>query len=167
MREGCKDARWKLIGGSAEIAASFRRTPTSVFRKMHHWRLRDKAERAKPMRLVVACCSVTIAIALSGCSSGTRKSTTADLPSSVDSGVGSQYGNYAAQTAGETRGPDGERCVVFDWDRPLVKGQAVRVRSASCESKDVPGRMVSRELSRTVIPMSKSNLNGGQEQARQ
>jgi hypothetical protein len=114
------------------------------------------------MRLVVACCSVPIALALSGCAS-----TPAKLPLNVGNGVGSQYGNYAAQMDGEMRGPSGERCVIFNWDRPLTKDLAIRLRSASCESKDDPGRMVSTEISRMVIPTSESNLKDEQDEARQ
>jgi hypothetical protein len=86
---------------------------------------------------------------------------------SVGNGVGSQYGNYAAQMDGEMRGPSGERCVIFNWDRPLTKGFAIRLRSASCESKERPGWMVCTEISRTVIPISESNLKDEQDQARQ
>ena len=56
------------------------------------------------------------------------------------------------------RGSEGERCIVFDWDRPFAKGLAIRMQSASCESKERPGRMVGRELSRTIIPIEESNL---------
>ncbi len=115
------------------------------------------------MRLAVACCSVSIALALSGCSSPPA----ANLPPSVGNGVGSQYGNYAAQMDGETRGPSGERCVIFNWDRPLTKDLAVRLRSASCETKERPGWMVGTEISRTVIPMAESNMKDEQDEARQ
>jgi hypothetical protein len=86
---------------------------------------------------------------------------------SVGNGVGSQYGNYAAQMDGEMRGPSGERCVIFNWDRPLTKDLAIRLRSASCESKERPGWMVCTEISRTVIPISGSNLKDEQDGARQ
>lgn len=108
------------------------------------------------MRLMVVC-SVLIAVALSACSSA-GSAPAAKRPLNVGTGVGSQYGNYAAQMDGEMRGPSGERCVIFNWDRPLTNELAIRVRSASCESKDRPGRMVCTELSRTVIPISQSNL---------
>jgi hypothetical protein len=72
--------------------------------------------------------------------------------------VGSQYGNYAAQVEREMLGDRGERCVVFNWDRPLTNELAIRLTSASCESKDHPGLMTSHEISRTVIPLSDSNL---------
>ena len=106
------------------------------------------------MRLVVACSSIAIAWALSGCSS----TPASNVPLNVGGGVGSQYGNYAAQMAGEMRGPSGERCFLFNWDRPLTKDLAIRYTSASCESKEHPGRMVCTEISRTLIPISASNL---------
>jgi len=109
------------------------------------------------MRRLGACCSLATALALSACSSaGTAPAV--DLPLGVGNGLGSQYGNYAAQMNGEMRGPSGERCVIFNWDRPLTKDLAVRLRSASCESKERPGWMVGTEISRTVIPISESNL---------
>jgi hypothetical protein len=113
------------------------------------------------MRLLVACCSVSIALASSGCSSIPA----ANLPMSVGNGLGSQYGNYAARMDGEMRGPSGERCVIFNWDRPLTKDLAIRLRSASCESKERPGWMVSREISRTVMPISESYLKDEQGEA--
>ena len=118
------------------------------------------------MRLVLVCCSVATALALCDCSSRAR-APSAKLPLSIAHGSGSEYGNYAAQAGGEMRGPAGERCVIFDWDRPLTNDRAVRVRSQSCESKERPGQMVSTEISRTFIPLSQSNLKGEQGQARQ
>ncbi|HVJ36085.1 MAG TPA: hypothetical protein VND94_23470 [Terriglobia bacterium] len=106
---------------------------------------------------------ISVAAALSGCAATGRISPAAlppaTLPPSVGNGTGSQYGNYAAQAAGEMRGPAGERCVVFNWDRPLTQGFVLRLRSASCESAERPGWMIARELSRSVIPMSQSYLN--------
>ena len=104
------------------------------------------------MRLAVACCSVSMALAMSGCSS------TGSAPQNFGDGVGSQYGNYAAQTDGDMQGPAGERCVVFNWDRPLTKDLAIRLRSASCESKQHPAWMDTRDISRVVIPLSESNV---------
>jgi len=77
---------------------------------------------------------------------------------SVENGLGSQYGNYAAQEEGETRGASGERCVLFNWDRPLSAGFVIRVQSESCESKEHPGRMVASERSRLIVPVTLSNL---------
>jgi len=107
------------------------------------------------MRLAVVGCAGSIGLALCGCASAPPPVLP---PLSVEHGLGSEHGNYAAQADGEMRGPAGERCVVFNWDRPLSNGMVVRLRSASCESKDHPGRMVATELSRTIIPMAESNL---------
>lgn len=102
----------------------------------------------------VACCVAGFVLALSGCTATPR----AGLPLNYGNGVGSEHGNYAAERDGETRGPAGERCVVFHWDRPLSRDLAVRLTSASCESREHPNRMTSTEMSRTVIPLSDSNL---------
>jgi hypothetical protein len=73
--------------------------------------------------------------------------------------VGSEHGNYPTEEAGETRGPDGERCVLFNWDRPLTPELAVRYRSMSCESKDRPGGwMLPKDLGHVIIPIGESNL---------
>jgi hypothetical protein len=106
------------------------------------------------MRLVVVGCCGSIALALAGCASAPA----VELPVNVGNGLGSQYGNYGAQADGEAVGPAGERCIVFDWDRPISRDRAIRTKSESCESQERPGVMVAREISRTVIPMSQSNL---------
>ncbi|HEY4134363.1 MAG TPA: hypothetical protein VGO34_04030 [Alphaproteobacteria bacterium] len=114
------------------------------------------------MKFAPACCFV--ALSLAGCAA------TKDAPPvalNVGNGVGSQYGNYAAQVDGEMRDAAGERCVVYNWDRPLASDLAVRVKSASCESRDHPGWMSAREISRTVIPMSASNLKDEESDAGQ
>jgi hypothetical protein len=113
------------------------------------------------MRLMAALCSLSVTIAMSGCSSTGR------APLSFGNGLGSEYGNYAAQIDGEMRGPSGERCVIFNWDRPLTKDLIVRLRSASCESKAHPHWMECMEISRTVLPMSESNLKDEQNAASQ
>ncbi|PWC39528.1 hypothetical protein [Azospirillum sp. TSO35-2] len=100
------------------------------------------------MRVVVAGCVVSVGIALSGCS--------ATGPAPLN--VGSLNGNYAAEMEGEMRGPAGERCFVFTWDRPLTAELVVRLRSASCESREHPNWMTSTELSRTVVPVAQSAL---------
>jgi hypothetical protein len=107
-----------------------------------------------------------MALALSGCASPETPAAS-NLPLSIGNGVGSQYGNYAAHLDGEMLGPSGERCVIYNWDRPLTKDLAIRLRSASCESRERPGWMVCRELSRTIIPISESGLKDGQDDARQ
>ncbi len=74
--------------------------------------------------------------------------------SAMGGGVGSQYGNYADQVDGEMTGPKGERCVIHTWDRPLTVNSIVRVRSASCESRENPGQMTSTEISREVVAIA-------------
>jgi hypothetical protein len=114
------------------------------------------------MRLVVACFTVTMA--LSGCTSAPPPPAP-DLPLSVGNGIGSEHGNYAARLDGEMRGPSGERCVIYNWDRPLTKDLAVRLRSSSCDAKERPGWMLAKEISRTVIPIAESNLKDEQDEA--
>ena len=80
------------------------------------------------------------------------------LPPSIGNGHGSQYGNYAAEPDGEFTGEHGERCVAFNWDRPIGGGLAIRIRSASCDSAERPGWMTCHDISRTVIPIAESNL---------
>lgn len=118
------------------------------------------------MRPAVACGALAMAWALSGCASPGETAPAAGPALAVGHGLGSQYGNYAAQVAGETLGPAGERCVIFNWDRPLREGLAIRVRSASCESPERPGRMVCREISRTVMPVAETNLKAERDDAR-
>ncbi|PWC80598.1 hypothetical protein TSH100_29395 [Azospirillum sp. TSH100] len=89
---------------------------------------------------------------LSGCSSPERRT------QSFGDGIGSEQGNYAAQIDGETRDEAGMRCVIVNWDRPLTRDLVVRLRSASCESKQHPFWMESREISRSVIPRGNSVL---------
>jgi hypothetical protein len=80
------------------------------------------------------------------------------MPPTVGNGLGSEFGNYAAQEDGEVKGEHGERCVAFNWDRPFRDGLAIRYRSASCESTERPGWMVCHDISRTIIPIGESNL---------
>lgn len=103
-----------------------------------------------------------LALGLAACGSSSSN----DMrPMNVDNGVGAQYGNYAAQPGGTVKGPDGKPCEVFNWDRPIGNGQAIRVRSASCPDPDHPGSMISHEISRDVISLSDSTLAPDQEGA--
>lgn len=113
------------------------------------------------MRRFIVYLPVGMVLALSACASAPEVPPPSPIPLAVDAGLGSQHGNYAAQADGQTTGPYGEHCTVFNWDRPLDAESAVRLRSASCESLDRPGRMVARELSREVIPLTESNLRSG------
>lgn len=108
------------------------------------------------MKRVVGCCVAAAGVALAGCAS--TPTPPPEPPLYLDNGRGSQFGNYSAHAMGETRGAAGERCVTFDWDRPVSSGFAVRYTSESCESKERPGWMVARQLSRRLIPLSESRI---------
>jgi hypothetical protein len=99
---------------------------------------------------------IIITASLAGC--GTKPPATPSPPPAIGNGRGSQYGNYAAQADGEFKGERGERCVAFNWDRPIGDGLAIRIRSASCDSAERPGWMICHDISRTVIPIAESNL---------
>ena len=106
-------------------------------------------------------CLLLAALAISGCAPTAPAppvQPSRTLPSGVDGGLGSQHGNYAARTTGAIPGPDGEQCILFQWDRPVSGTHAVRYVSASCPSKERPGRMVARQISRSIVPLSESHL---------
>src|SRR6185437_126051 len=113
------------------------------------------------MRTSLAMSAIAFATMLSGCSSTNTSAISpppSGLPHDVGNGVGSQYGNYVMQPAGETHDSAGNRCVVFNWDRPLNKDFAIRYSSNSCESKVHPEWMTTTAYTRSVIPISQSNL---------
>lgn len=114
------------------------------------------------MRFRAGCCA--LAITLSACSSGDvlRPNIDPRLPLNVENGIGSERGNYEMRPAGETRDAAGNRCVVFNWDRPLNRAYVIRYSSASCESKEHPVRMHATPYTRTIIPISESNLKSEQ-----
>lgn len=104
------------------------------------------------MKLAVLGSTLALTALLSACNGQQEAPVTNH--SAMGNGVGSQYGNYVDQADGEMRGPNGERCVVHTWDRPLTATSIIRVRSASCESRENPGQMVSSEISREVVPVA-------------
>jgi len=108
------------------------------------------------MRWMLAGSALALSCALSGCVSPATSPSSS--PMMIDNGAGSQHGNYAARMDGDMRGPNGERCVVFNWDRPLSKDFALRLRSASCESPSHPGRMTCIELERSLVPLAESSV---------
>lgn len=110
------------------------------------------------MKPIVVCCAVLAAAISSSCTATRQAPPAVTLPLNVGNGVGSQNGTYAAQSDGEMLGSSGERCIIYNWDRPLAPGLALRLRSASCASAERPGQFVAREISRTVIPIAESNL---------
>lgn len=118
------------------------------------------------MRRTLAWC--VLATALSACSSTqSPDSSAARLPLSVGNGIGSQYGNYAMRPGGETQDAEGNRCYVFNWDRPLNGRFAIRYTSSSCESKVHPIWMSATPYVRTVIPIGESNLQAEPKQSDQ
>ena len=87
------------------------------------------------MRLTIACCAT--ALLLSDCASNAPLQD-GRLPPEIGNGIGSQYGNYEMRPAGETRDVAGNRCVTFNWDRPLNKDFAIRYATLSWSSKSIP-----------------------------
>ena len=112
------------------------------------------------MRLVASTC--VLALVLSGCATSLRQPKAVDLPLDIGGGIGSQFGNYEMRPAGETRDAKGNRCEVFNWDRPLNRNFAVRYSSESCESKEHPIWMNTTPYIRKVIPIAESNLTSAQ-----
>jgi hypothetical protein len=109
------------------------------------------------MRPAIVCSA--LALALSACSStNVPLSPAAQLPPDVANGAGSQHGNYEMVPAGETRDAAGDRCYIYNWDRPLNKNYAIRYSSASCESKAHPIWMSTTPYVRSIVPLSQSNL---------
>jgi hypothetical protein len=107
------------------------------------------------MRCAALICGLSVA--LYGCAAGPRvPAITRSMD--MDNGVGSQFGNYEMLPAGETHDAAGDRCVLFNWDRPLNKNWAIRYSTQSCESKEHPIWMNTTAYTRSVIPLSQSNL---------
>ncbi|HTT99682.1 MAG TPA: hypothetical protein VMF58_16660 [Rhizomicrobium sp.] len=109
------------------------------------------------MRQIAACC--VTALVLSGCTSTpSQHPSVPALPFNVGNGVGSEFGNYEMRAAGETRDAAGNRCTIFNWDRPLNRDYAIRYTSESCESREHPGWMNATTYTRTIVPIGHSNL---------
>ena len=121
------------------------------------------------MKLPVVGFATALALALSGCSSTTSPGATPpvvaapSLPPDIENGIGSQFGNYAGHFGGDAQGPNGQHCIIFNWDRPLNKDFAIRYSSLSC---DQAGRewKTTTTYTRTVIPISQSSLNQPEDQ---
>jgi len=114
------------------------------------------------MRFIIAC-SATISLTLAGCSSfqpspGVGAPPAPVIPFDVGNGIGSQFGDYAMLPGGDAKGPAGQHCVVFNWDRPLNKDFAIRYSSLSCDQPDKPWKTTT-PYTITVIPLSQSNLS--------
>ena len=63
---------------------------------------------------------------------------TGRLPLDVGNGIGSQLGNYGMQPAGAAQDASGDRCVVFNRDRPLNKEFAIRYTTGIVQIKVHP-----------------------------
>jgi outer membrane biogenesis lipoprotein LolB len=107
------------------------------------------------MRVPAAGVFLVAAAILAGCASPVMVPDPAH-PLALGDGSGSQFGNYAARVEIAASGPEGGGCTVYVWDRPLSKDYALRLTSESCPSAHNPGRMESREVSRTLVPLSQS-----------
>lgn len=116
------------------------------------------------MKLIIVCGAIVFA--LSACTSRLPLAA-GGLPAEVDNGIGSQYGNYEMTPAGETKNAAGNRCVIFNWDRPLNRNFVIRYSTESCESKEHPVWMSATPYVRSVIPISQSNLKSGQNEVPQ
>jgi hypothetical protein len=79
------------------------------------------------------------------------------VPMDVGGGHGSEFGNVSATVApDEYTDADGDHCPVFVTDRPLTTTAVLRIRSASCPLKDVPGAMIAIELDRRIVAVAPS-----------
>lgn len=107
------------------------------------------------MKRAIICCAA--AFSLSGCISHAPLERDG-LPPEVGGGIGSQYGNYEMHPVGETHDAAGNRCVTFNWDRPLNKYFAVRYATKSCESKEHPIWMNATPYERSIVPISQTDL---------
>jgi hypothetical protein len=112
------------------------------------------------LRHIAAYC--VAALGLASCASTPPQKSSPALPFDVGNGVGSQFGNYEMRPAGETHDAAGNRCVTFNWDRPLNRDFAIRYTSESCSSKEHPDWRTATPYVRTVIPISQSYLSGYQ-----
>jgi|HubBroStandDraft_2_1064218.scaffolds.fasta_scaffold2161572_1 hypothetical protein len=94
---------------------------------------------------------------------GSSKPPPAVVPMDVGGGIGSEYGNVDASLAqDEYTDADGNKCPIFITDRPLTSTTVLRIRSASCPSKDEPGTLVAVELDRKVVALAPGTQGGAQ-----
>ena len=103
-------------------------------------------------------------VSCAGPSSNPQAAALPPKPFHIESGIGSERGNYVSvQEDGETRGPGGVRCFTYVWDRPLTPQTALRLRSQSCQDPRNPSLFLANELERSVIPIGASTLAGDEE----
>jgi hypothetical protein len=121
--------------------------PTPVTLKRRHYRVGSILMAAALLALPT----------LAGCTSNPLQ----ELPFTVDGGLGSQHGNYAATPSSEVfTDARGDRCPAWNWDRPISATLVLRLRSASCPDSRNPKRMIGVELGAQVVPMAMSGLSG-------
>lgn len=63
--------------------------------------------------------------------------------------------------AGETRDAAGNRCTIFNWDRPFNRSYVIRYMSESCDSPEHTWKTPTPYV-RSVIPLSESTLGSEQ-----
>jgi hypothetical protein len=79
------------------------------------------------------------------------------LPPSIGNGIGSEFGNYGGKLAGDAKGPAGQHCMVFNWDRPLNRDFAIRYSSLSCDQEGREWKTTTT-YTRSVIPIAQSTF---------
>src|SRR5271168_3659015 len=100
---------------------------------------------------------------LAACGGGSSRPPPAVVPMDVGGGQGSEFGNVdASLSQDEYTDADGNKCPIFITDRLLTSTTVLRIRSASCPSKDVPGALVAVELDRKVVPIALGSQGGAQ-----
>ncbi len=78
-------------------------------------------------------------LALTACAQTPAPPTAPTQPTSIDNGLGSQFGNYENyETGGTHQSPSGP-CPIYAWDRPISGGRVIRYLSAACPAPQ-PGR---------------------------
>ncbi|MBJ7415600.1 MAG: hypothetical protein JHC88_09140 [Niveispirillum sp.] len=85
---------------------------------------------------------IGLALALTACAQTPAPEPTATpppQPTSVDNGLGSQFGNYENYETGSTHQNPSGPCPIYAWDRPISGGRVIRYLSAACPAPQ-PGR---------------------------
>jgi hypothetical protein len=121
------------------------------------------------MKLPVLACAISVAVALSGCAAPPAPKPVVAaplLPPDIGNGIGSQFGNYGGKLAGDAKGPAGQHCVVFNWDRPLNKDFAIRYSSLSCDQAGKEWKTTTT-YTRSIVPISQSTFAQAEDQPSQ
>ncbi len=92
---------------------------------------------------------------LAACGGGHSGPPAAVVPMDVGGGRGSEFGNVdATQSLDTYTDASGNKCPIFTTDRPLTTTSVLRIRSASCPSRDEPGVLVAVELDRKIVAVA-------------